>query len=305
MIPLAPRAGLLEFVNNTAPLLPLVTSAHNRYNPGDRTTKDADSIMRKLAGKERPAPEIILDGFLKLRERFHPAMRHIFTERHKSPGGWFAMRLAYTRSVATTSIVGHIIGLGDRHMSNILMDNATGELIHIDLGIAFEQGKALPIPELVPFRLTADIVDGMGVSGTQGVFQRCAEETLRVLRKGSTTIMTVLEVFRHDPLQTWTVNSETVQKVQGTETVTPGLGTVKGVLGIDMKSDSVQEAADRALSGVARKLSSHLSVEHTISELITEAMEPTNLAYLFAGKISSDTKLFGVLMIFLGWGQHY
>jgi hypothetical protein len=52
---------------------------------------------------------------------------------------WFAMRLNYTRSVATTSIVGHILGLGDRHPANILLDNGTGEVVHIDLGIAFDQ----------------------------------------------------------------------------------------------------------------------------------------------------------------------
>lgn len=49
------------------------------------------------------------------------------------------MRLKYSRSVAVTSIVGHILGLGDRHLSNILIDTATGEVVHIDLGIAFEQ----------------------------------------------------------------------------------------------------------------------------------------------------------------------
>jgi phosphatidylinositol kinase/protein kinase (PI-3 family) len=51
--------------------------------------------------------------------------------------------------------------------------------------------------------MTADMVDGLGTSGTQGVFQRCAEETLRVLREGSEVIMTVLEVFKHDPLHSW------------------------------------------------------------------------------------------------------
>jgi len=67
-------------------------------------------------------------------------------------------------------------GLGDRHLSNILIDETTAELvilyntfcavlffsdltdfslqIHIDFGIAFEQGRVLPVPELVPFRLT-------------------------------------------------------------------------------------------------------------------------------------------------------
>jgi serine-protein kinase ATM len=51
--------------------------------------------------------------------------------------------------------------------------------------------------------MTADIVDGMGTSGTSGVFQRCAEETLRVLRQESDVIMTVLEVFKYDPLHSW------------------------------------------------------------------------------------------------------
>lgn len=85
-----------------------------------------------------------LDGklivlFRSLRERFKPVMRHFFTEKHKTPMSWFAMRLNYTRSVATTSIVGHILGLGDRHTSNILIESSTGEVVHIDLGIAFEQ----------------------------------------------------------------------------------------------------------------------------------------------------------------------
>ncbi len=72
------------------------------------------------------------------------------------------------------------------------------------------QGKLLPQPERVPFRLTADMVDGFGISGTQGVFQRCAEETLRVLRDGSETILTVLEVFKYDPLHSWYVTSRAV-----------------------------------------------------------------------------------------------
>lgn len=59
------------------------------------------------------------------------------------------------------------------------------------------------MPERVPFRMTRDMVDGMGSSGTKGVFQRCAEETLRVLREDSEVIMTVLEVFKHDPLHSW------------------------------------------------------------------------------------------------------
>jgi ataxia telangiectasia mutated family protein len=54
--------------------------------------------------------------------------------------------------------------------------------------------------------MTADMVDGMGTTGTQGVFQRCAEETLRVLRNDSEVVLTVLEVFKYDPLHSWCVH---------------------------------------------------------------------------------------------------
>jgi len=40
-------------------------------------------------------------------------------------------------SVATTSMVGYILGLGDRHVQNILIDKNTAELIHIDFGNNF------------------------------------------------------------------------------------------------------------------------------------------------------------------------
>lgn len=45
-------------------------------------------------------------------------------------------------------------GIGDRHAQNILIDTVTAELVHIDFGIVFEQGKTLTTPETVPFRLT-------------------------------------------------------------------------------------------------------------------------------------------------------
>ena len=47
-----------------------------------------------------------------------------------------------------------MIGIGDRHAQNILVDTVTAELVHIDFGIVFEQGKTLTTPETVPFRLT-------------------------------------------------------------------------------------------------------------------------------------------------------
>ena len=50
--------------------------------------------------------------------------------------------------------IGWLLGLGDRHLDNILYDKRTAELVHIDYNVVFERGKQLRVPEIVPFRLT-------------------------------------------------------------------------------------------------------------------------------------------------------
>jgi serine-protein kinase ATM len=71
-----------------------------------------------------------------------PVFRFFFVERFgHSTESWFASKCRYTRSVAVNSIVGHVLGIGDRHSNNILVHEKTGEVVHIDFGIVFEQGK--------------------------------------------------------------------------------------------------------------------------------------------------------------------
>lgn len=79
-------------------------------------------------------------------------------------------------------MLGHVVGLGDRHCQNILLDKKSDELIQIDLNMIFELGKTSRVPERVPFRLMRDIVDGMGPAGTEGGFSKASEEAMRLLR---------------------------------------------------------------------------------------------------------------------------
>lgn len=52
------------------------------------------------------------------------------------------------------SMIGYILGLGDRHLDNLLIDKVSGEVVHIDYDICFEKGTNSRIPEVVPFRMT-------------------------------------------------------------------------------------------------------------------------------------------------------
>ena len=36
------------------------------------------------------------------------------------------------------SMVGYILGLGDRHPSNVMLNRVTGQILHIDFGDCFE-----------------------------------------------------------------------------------------------------------------------------------------------------------------------
>lgn len=41
---------------------------------------------------------------------------------------WWQMTQSYARSTAVMSMIGYIIGLGDRHLDNMLVDFTTGEV---------------------------------------------------------------------------------------------------------------------------------------------------------------------------------
>lgn len=57
--------------------------------------------------------------------------------------------------------VGYLLGLGDRHPSNLMLDRYSGKLLHIDFGDCFEASMHREkFPEKVPFRLTRMMVKG-------------------------------------------------------------------------------------------------------------------------------------------------
>lgn len=113
---------------------------------------------------------------------------------------WHEARVNFVRSCAAWSVVGYVIGLGDRHGDNILFHQHTGEISHVDFDCIFEKGLKLKVPEIVPFRMTRNIVDCFGLFKEKGTFTRTSEITLRVLKKNHRNIMSFLETFLHDPL---------------------------------------------------------------------------------------------------------
>ena len=114
--------------------------------------------------------------------------------KSKSSEAWLERRTNYTRSLGVMSIVGYILGLGDRHPSNLMLDRVTGKIIHIDFGDCFEVAcNRDKYPEQVPFRLTRMLTYAMEVSNIEGSFRITCEQVMRVLRDNKESVMAVLE----------------------------------------------------------------------------------------------------------------
>ncbi|KAL1110284.1 hypothetical protein AAG570_008361 [Ranatra chinensis] len=84
------------------------------------------------------------------------------------------------------SIVGYVVGLGDRHGENILLDTTCGD------------GECFKIPEIVPFRLTHNMVKAMGPTGTEGSFVHSCQITNRILRSHKDELLAVITPFSYE-----------------------------------------------------------------------------------------------------------
>ncbi|KPI87065.1 putative phosphatidylinositol 3 kinase [Leptomonas seymouri] len=124
--------------------------------------------------------------------------------RAPSAESWLDRRITFVCSLATMSMVGHILGLGDRHPSNLMVHSFSGRVVHIDFGDCFDVAQnRSAFPEKVPFRLTRMLVKAMEMGGIDGLFRHGCITVMGVLREEGSSILALLEAFVHDPLVSW------------------------------------------------------------------------------------------------------
>lgn len=202
-IPLSPKTGLLGWVSNSDTFHALV-KAHREAN------KIPLNIEHWIMLQMAPDYDNLI--LLQKVEVFQYSMDNTKGDdmaralwlKSKSSEVWLERRTTYTRSLAVMSMVGYILGLGDRHPSNLLLDRTTGKVVHIDFGDCFESTiLRSKFPEKVPFRLTRMLVNAMEVGGIEGSFRIAAEHVMRVLRDNQESLIALLEAFALDPLIYW------------------------------------------------------------------------------------------------------
>uniref|UniRef100_A0A1D1Y0I7 Serine/threonine-protein kinase TOR n=2 Tax=Anthurium amnicola TaxID=1678845 RepID=A0A1D1Y0I7_9ARAE len=203
VIPLSPNSGLIEWVPNCDTLHHLI-----------REYREARKIFvnQELRIMQAFAPDYDRLPLIAKVEAFEHALQstegndlaRVLWLKSRTSEVWLNRRTNYTRSLAVMSVVGYLLGLGDRHPSNLMLHRYSGKILHIDFGDCFEASmNREKFPEKVPFRLTRMLVKAMEVSGIEGNFRSTSENVMQVLRTNKDSVMAMMEAFVHDPLINW------------------------------------------------------------------------------------------------------
>ncbi|PSR90721.1 phosphatidylinositol 3 [Coniella lustricola] len=258
--PLNEECGIIEWVDGLKTLRDILLGIYRtrgiapNYNQLAEMMKEATLSDKNLALFEK---EIL--------GMFPSVLPTWFISQFPNPSAWFAARLKYTRSCAVMSMVGTILGLGDRHGENILLEEGNGGVFHVDFNCLFDKGLTFALPEKVPFRLTHNMVAAMGIYGYEGPFRQCSELTLSILRQQEETLMTILEAFIYDP----TLDLQRDKKRKNDV--------------IKLNPTSVVESINRKVRGLLPDESIPLGVEGQVQELIRQATDAKNLASMYIG----------------------
>jgi hypothetical protein len=196
---LSDDCAVIEWLNDTTTLAKVAMECYSL----DRSGVHISSVKKwvALVDEKKLSKK---DLFTKYILPEAPPVMHQWLDRtFSSNQSWYEARKLFTQSTALWSIAGHIVGLGDRHAENLMIDMSRGELMHVDFACMFDKGEKLEVPEQVRFRLTQNLTDVMGVLGAYGPFQATCEVALRCEMKNKSAVMSIVETLLHEPLVEW------------------------------------------------------------------------------------------------------
>ncbi|XP_025831250.1 serine/threonine-protein kinase Tor [Agrilus planipennis] len=310
VIPLSTNSGLIGWVPHCDTLHTLI-----------RDYREKKKILLNIEHRImlRMAPDYDHLTLMQKVEVFEHALEHTHGDDLakllwlKSPSSevWFDRRTNYTRSLAVMSMVGYILGLGDRHPSNLMLDRMSGKILHIDFGDCFEVAMTREkFPEKIPFRLTRMLINAMEVTGIEGTYRRTCESVMSVLHRNKDSLMAVLEAFVYDPLLNWRLintgrnnksNTNDVGSISGVSSQEQELGTLslnlsrKGqpspdFIGDGSQSEAVSKKALAIITRVRDKLTGrdfpqeeNVTIQRQVELLIQQATSNENLCQCYIG----------------------
>ncbi|XP_071565051.1 DNA-dependent protein kinase catalytic subunit [Temnothorax nylanderi] len=216
VIPLSSSFGLIQWIEDTKSLDDLVRftlSNNEKYWLGEICKRYAKWIEDAAPTKQRITDryKVSLSKYSQQEvtekmKRFisktrQTALRDAFNMISPSPECFVTLRRNFVASYATMCAAHWLAGVGDRHLQNTLVHVATGRCLGIDFGHAFGSGVRAPIPELVPFRLTPQILELLRPFTERDLLATIMTHTMRTLRDDQGPILACMDIFVHKPVQ--------------------------------------------------------------------------------------------------------
>ncbi|KAM5211726.1 DNA-dependent protein kinase catalytic subunit isoform 1-T1 [Hipposideros larvatus] len=221
VIPMTSRLGLIEWIENTLTLKELLLSNMSQEEKAAYTSNPKAPLfeyrdwLTKMSGKYDVGAYMLMykgasrtetvTSFRKRESKVPPGLlKRAFLKMSMGPEAFLALRSHFASSHALMCISHWILGIGDRHLNNFMINMKTGGMIGIDFGHAFGSAtQFLPVPELMPFRLTRQFINLMLPMKETGVMYSIMVHALRAFRSHPDLLTTTMDVFVKEPSFDW------------------------------------------------------------------------------------------------------
>eukprot|EP00965_Chrysotila_dentata_P157987 5219599-Pleurochrysis_carterae.AAC.2 len=153
--------------------------------------KSVDQYMKKLGS----AADAKAAWFQKVQAQVRPdLLRQGVAALSVGAEAYLAKRAAFAHSLAVLTIAGYVLGIGDRHLENFMLERESGRVVGIDFGHAFGTATStLPVPELMAVRLTQQMTCFLRPLDGCVLLKGFMAHVLRALRARKADMMRVLE----------------------------------------------------------------------------------------------------------------
>ncbi|XP_076335270.1 DNA-dependent protein kinase catalytic subunit-like isoform X2 [Tachypleus tridentatus] len=216
VIPLTTRLGLIEWVDNTVVLNQFLEDIYTN-NDKERIKQAEKRFHNYMKPLNKSASEVSRNAYRKLGRKEtlkafqevvdivpNDIMKRGFMKLSSCPEAFFTLRSQFVISHAVLSISQWLLGIGDRHLGNFLIKTDTGKELGIDFGHAFGSAtQFLPVPELVPFRLTPQYLNLMLPLKEKGLYEATMIHALKALQKNRDLLLNFMDVFIKEPTLDW------------------------------------------------------------------------------------------------------
>eukprot|EP01130_Rhizamoeba_saxonica_P012697 TRINITY_DN5387_c0_g1_i1.p1 TRINITY_DN5387_c0_g1~~TRINITY_DN5387_c0_g1_i1.p1 ORF type:complete len:406 (+),score=94.50 TRINITY_DN5387_c0_g1_i1:34-1218(+) len=221
VVPMTNRVGILEWIDNTQPLKSVLEKelgedmrrhpaamVHHKWIQSFKKyfkDKKGGGIENYYAMFKHATREECIKKIKSQHEKVPwDLLRNGITSLSASPESFFTLRMTFARSLAAFSMGSYVIGIGDRHLDNFLLDLSNGQVIGIDFGHAFGTAtQILPIPELMPFRLTRQFKNFLLPLDIDGLLKIPMTLALTALHENRDILLNTMDVFVQEPLLDW------------------------------------------------------------------------------------------------------